>query len=110
VRPVSGDPNRKGLPSGSEPIRGESTTKAQPAIPASGIAALAEDAIKAILDRDAAGLREARTQVAQLPAVDHTTFAHILAATLFPEMHHDPEGARELAACTFALLAANAGG
>lgn len=99
---VTGRANRKGLPSGSEPIRSESTTKS------SGIATLAEDALQALLSRDVEALRDARAKVATLPALDHNTFSHILAATLFPEMHHDPQGARELAACTFALMAAHA--
>jgi PBSX family phage portal protein len=99
---VTGRANRKGLPSGSEPVRAVSTTKG------TGIAALAEDAIQALLSRDVEALRDARAKVATLPALDHNTFSHILAATLFPEMHHDPQGARELAACTFALMAAHA--
>jgi hypothetical protein len=100
---VAGRANRKGLPGGSEPVRAVSTTKG------SGIAALAQDAIEAILSRDADALRDARAKVSMLPAIEHSTFSHILAATLFPEMHHDPEGARDLAACTFALMAAHAG-
>ena len=93
--------NRKGLPRGSEPVRTDAKKT-------HGLAALAEDAIKALLHRDAAALRDARSRVASLPALDHHTFTAILAASLFPEMSHDPEGARELAGCTFAILAANA--
>ncbi len=98
-KPLSGN-NRKGLPSGSEPVRTDAKKL-------TGIGALAEDATRALLERNAGDLARVRAEVAALPALDHHTFSTILAAALFPEMHHDPDGARELAACTFAILAAN---
>jgi hypothetical protein len=99
--PLSGN-NRKGLPSGSEPVRTDAKKS-------TGIAVLAEEATEALLTRNVEMLARVRADVSSLPALDHHTFCTVLAASLFPEMHHDPEGARELAACTFAILAANMG-
>jgi PBSX family phage portal protein len=90
--------NRKGLPSGSEPVRTDAVSKLN------GVAAVVDEAATALLNRDTDKFEKLRQRIERLPAVDAHVFRTMLAAALFPELGNDPEGAAEMAGCAFAML------